>query len=123
MQKRISDIASSFPYFVYEDQGRVVGYAYVHRWKERAAYVHTLETTVYLNPDLRHSGIGTTLMQHVINECRAQNYKVLIACITVDNSDSLEFHKHLGFTQASLFHNVGEKFGRFLDVIDMELQL
>ena len=101
----------------------MVGYAYVHRWKERAAYVHTLETTVYLNPDLRHSGIGTTLMQHVINECRAQNYKVLIACITVDNSDSLEFHKHLGFTQASLFHNVGEKFGRFLDVIDMELQL
>lgn len=123
MQKRISDIASSFPYFVYEDEGRVAGYAYVHRWKERAAYAHTLETTVYLNPDIRHSGIGTALMQHIINECRTQGYKVLIACITAENSDSLEFHRHLGFTQASLFHNVGEKFGRFLDVIDMELQL
>ena len=62
-------------------------------------------------------------MQHIINECRTQGYKVLIACITAENSDSLEFHRHLGFTQASLFHNVGEKFGRFLDVIDMELQL
>ena len=123
MQKRISDIASSFPYFVYEDEGRVAGYAYVHRWKERAAYAHTLETTVYLNPDIRHSGIGTALMQHIINECRTQGYKVLIACVTAENSDSLEFHRHLGFTQASLFHNVGEKFGRFLDVIDMELQL
>lgn len=123
MQKRISDIASSFPYFVYEDEGRVAGYAYVHRWKERTAYAHTLETTVYLNPDIRHSGIGSALMQHIINECRTQGYKVLIACITAENSDSLEFHKHLGFTQASLFHNVGEKFGRFLNVIDMELQL
>lgn len=123
MRNRIHDIASCFPYFVYEHQGRVVGYAYVHQWKERAAYARTLETTVYLSPDAFHSGIGTTLMQHVIDECRSLGYRVLIACITAENTGSLEFHKSLGFTQVSFFHNVGEKFGRLLDVIDMELQL
>lgn len=123
MQKRITTIASSFPYFVYEFEGRVVGYAYVHLWKERAAYSRTLETTIYLDPDIRHSGIGTKLMHHVIDECRCLDYKVLIACITAENGESLEFHKRLGFVQVSHFHNVGEKFGRLLDVIDMELQL
>ena len=119
MRNRIHDIASCFPYFVYEDQGRVIGYAYVHQWKERAAYARTLETTIYLSPDALHSGIGTTLM----HECRSLGYKVLIACITAENTGSLEFHKSLGFTQVSFFHNVGEKFGRLLDVIDMEFQL
>ena len=77
MRNRIHDIASCFPYFVYEHQGRVAGYAYVHQWKERAAYARTLETTVYLSPDAFHSGIGTTLMQHVIDECRSLGYRVL----------------------------------------------
>ena len=123
MQQRICSIAKQFPYIVFEDNGKVVGYAYVHLWKERAAFANTLETTVYLAPDVKHSGIGTSLMKRIIDTCQQQGFKVLIACITGENLESIEFHKRLGFTQVSLFHNVGYKFGRWLDVIDMELQL
>ena len=44
MYVRISEISSHYPYFVYEVDGRVVGYCYAHAWKERAAYKYTLET-------------------------------------------------------------------------------
>ena len=101
----------------------MVGYAYVHQWKERAAYTKTLETTIYLSSDVKHAGIGSALMQQIIKDCRQLGYKVLIACITGENLESIQFHKKLSFVQASLFHNVGKKFGRWLDVVDMELQL
>lgn len=123
MQQRIKEIFHHFPYYVYETEGKVVGYAYVYQWKERAAYAKTLETTIYLSSDVKHAGIGSALMQQIIKDCRQIGYKVLIACITGENLESIQFHKKLGFVQASLFHNVGKKFGRWLDVVDMELQL
>ena len=123
MEHRIEKISRDFPYFVYTENGKIVGYAYAHKWRERAAYSGTLETTIYLDFNARHKGIGRFLMQNVINECKAQGFRVLIACITAENHESVNFHKKLGFVQASLFHNVGQKFNRLLDVIDMELQL
>ena len=123
MRQRIESIAKDYPYFVYEDEGKVLGFSYVHRWKERAAYSHTLETTIYLEPDIKHNGVGTALMQHIIEECRKLGIHVLIACITGENTESIEFHRKLGFTKVSHFHNVGKKFGRWLDVVDMEMQL
>lgn len=84
-------------------------------------YVST--TTVYLTPEACHKGIGPLLMTHLIDECRRQGYHALIACITADNLSSLRFHHRLGFRQVSRFSEVGLKFGRWLDVIDLELIL
>ena len=66
MYVRISEISSHYPYFVYEVDGRVVGYCYAHAWKERAAYKYTLETAVYLSPEYSGKGIGKQLMQRLI---------------------------------------------------------
>lgn len=98
-------------------------YCYAHLWKEREAYSKTLETTVYLAPEACHKGIGPLLMTHLIDECRRQGYHALIACITADNLSSLRFHQRLGFRQVSRFSEVGRKFDRWLDVIDLELIL
>ena len=62
-------------------------------------------------------------MTHMIDECRRQGYHALIACITADNLSSLRFHQRLGFRQVSRFLEVGRKFDRWLDVIDLELSL
>lgn len=123
MKERIEVIASRWPYYVCEINGKVVGYAYAHQWKERAAYNKTLETTIYLDNTHTHKGIGHNLMEHLIVDCSKRGYRVLIACITGENTNSIAFHKALGFNEASHFHNVGNKFGRTLDVIDMEYQL
>ena len=123
MQARIESYAAECPYLVYEEEGNILGYCYAHRWKERAAYARTWESTIYLSPQACGKGRGAPLMQELIARCREAGCRVLIACITQGNERSCRFHKNLGFRQVSHFHAVGEKFGRLLDVVDYELRL
>lgn len=123
MRCRIAEISAHCPYFVWEGDGEIAGFCYAHPWKERAAYSGTLETTVYLSPQYQGKGIGTKLMKKLINTCRDKGFRVLIACITANNTTSIEMHRRLGFKQVSHFKQVGEKFGQPLDVIDMQLIL
>ena len=123
MRDRIAHIAADYPYFVAEEEGVVTGYCFTHPWKDRAAYCHTLETTVYLSPQSQNRGLGKQLMQRLIDECRHRGYRALIACITGNNEISRAFHARLGFIQVSLFKEVGYKFGQWLDVVDYELLL
>lgn len=123
MRRRIAEISALYPYFVYEESGHVVGYCYAHAWKERAAYCHTLETTIYLAPDSCGKGIGRQLMERLIDDCRRRGFHALIACVTGGNEASCALHRKLGFKQVSMFEQVGEKFGQWLDVVDYELLL
>lgn len=121
MRRRIEETAARWPYLVWEEQGRVAGYCYAHPWKARPAYRHTLETTVYLDPACTGRGIGTRLMHALIAACRQRGAHALVACITADNTASRRLHERLGFRQASEFHEVGFKHGRWLGVVDYEL--
>lgn len=123
MRIRIEEISSYFPYFVAENNGKLTGYCYAHPWKERAAYCKTLETTIYLASETKGKGLGTRLMTQLIKECRNRGYHALIACITAENEESCQFHERLGFKKVSHFEQVGQKFGRWLDVADYELIL
>lgn len=123
MRHRIETISASFPYYVYEEDGQILGYCYAHLWKERAAYAHTLETTVYLASEAQGKGIGTLLMRHLIRECKMRGFHALIACITEGNAPSIRMHQKLGFKPVSHFEQVGNKFGKWLGVDDMELIL
>lgn len=123
MRMRIEDISTHYPYLVWEEDGEIAGYCYAHPWKERTAYHNTLETTIYLDPKYFHKGIGTKLMNRLIEDCRKMGFRVLIACITANNEVSIKMHHRLGFKKVSHFEQVGEKFGQVLDVVDMQLTL
>jgi L-amino acid N-acyltransferase YncA len=123
MLHRIETFAAHGPYFVYEEDGRVLGYCYAHQWKPRAAYAHSFEITIYLAHDALHRGIGTQLLNHLIADCRQRGIHALIACITEGNEASIAIHEKFGFRQASCYREVGYKFGRWLDVTDYELIL
>lgn len=123
MGARITQIASKYPYFVYVENGRVMGYCYAHPWKPRAAYCHTFETSVYLSHAQEGRGIGRLLMHTLITACREAGCHVLIACITRENQTSCTFHMKLGFKRVSRFAEVGCKFNRWLDIEDYELRL
>lgn len=123
MTSRIKDISAHYPYFVYERDGKILGYCYAHLWKDRAAYSKTLETTIYIDKDAVHQGIGSLMVKHLIHLCREQGFHALIACITDGNEASIKMHEQLGFKPVSCFKEVGYKFGRWLDVVDLEYQL
>ncbi len=123
MLERITSIAAAHPYFVLEEQGVIIGYAYAHPWKERAAYSQTWEATVYIHKDHLGRGLGSLLFEKLIADCRAAGCHTLISCITADNSASILMQERYGFRKASHFTQVGFKFGRYLDVVDFELVL
>ena len=123
MRSSIAGIAVSIHMFVYVGAGQEVGSWYALLWKERTAYRYTLETTVYLAPGYEGKGIGRELMERLIEECRRDGYRALIACVTEGNAASDALHLRLGFKKVSHFKKVGLKFGRWLDVVDYELLL
>lgn len=66
MGQRVLEVQNeNLPYFVLEVEGRVVGYYYVHKWKNRCAYSSTKEVTVYLDKEYVGKGLGSLLYEHV----------------------------------------------------------
>ncbi|MDR3267873.1 MAG: GNAT family N-acetyltransferase [Tannerella sp.] len=123
MQERIASISSPYPYFVYEVDGRVVGYCYATLWKKRQAYHHTVESAVYVDPGSRNKGIGRALMQRLIYTLKQISVHAVIACISIPNPESIRLHESLGFEKVSHFREVGWKLNIWVDVSDWELLL
>ena len=116
MTRRIAGITAMYPFLVAEEPEGVLGYAYASRFKERAAYRHTAETTVYLSPDAAGRGIGTILYENLLAELAVSDLHRLMAVIALPNPASVRLHEKLGFTRRGLFTEVGRKFGRWIDV-------
>ncbi len=123
MRNRIQQLSKSYPYLVYEEEGEVLGYCYLHPWKPRAAYRCTWEVTIYLSPRAQGKGVGRQMLNRLFAVARERGVHALIACITQGNEHSISFHQQMGFKQVSHFEKVGYKFGRMLDVFDFELLL
>lgn len=126
-RQRMATTLSRYPYFVAESDGRIVGYAYVGPFKERAAYDHCVETSIYIDPRFHGKGIGTALYAELERALSALGIKNLNACIAwtdcpdehLDNHSTL-FHSRRGFTKVAHFHRCGLKFGHYYDMIWME---
>lgn len=124
MLSRLEAIVGRYPGYVsLSGAGELQGYAYAHPWKEKAAYRYTLETTIYLASRFVGQGIGRALLSHLVEGCRREGYRSLIACITQGNVASEALHRKVGFRPVSRFVQVGTKFGRWIDVADYQLLL
>lgn len=116
MRERIESYMQLFPWLVCEDAGEIIGYAYASKWKDRSAYKHTAEVTVYLHHKHVGKGVGRALYQELIDQLAARKMHVLLACIAVPNAASEKLHEHFGFNKVAHFTEVGFKFNRWLDV-------
>lgn len=117
IKQRILKIADKkYPYFVYEDNGQVVGYAYLNNWRERAAYNITLETSVYLDHNCLGKGLGSVLYQELIDRTKCMNIHSLIGVISLPNEESQKLHKKFNFELVGNFRESGIKFGKLIDV-------
>lgn len=125
MRSRIDRIhfEKGFPYLVYMVDGVVLGYAYATTFRERDAYRHTVESTVYVDPRHFGKGIGKQLYSALIEQLKEQNYHSVIGVITLPNEPSIQLHEYFGFRKVGHFTEVGKKFGRWMDVGFWELIL
>jgi phosphinothricin acetyltransferase len=115
---------AGLPYLVAEKAGAVVGYAYAAPFHSRTAYRFTIENSVYVAPGQAGQGLGTALMRRLIADCAARGYRQMIARIgDSQNIASLKLHQRLGFRPVGELRAVGLKFGRWLDVVELQLAL
>ena len=121
--QRFREITAQFPWLVWEEQGRVLGYAYASAPYSRAAFQWCAEPTVYLLPEARGKGIAAALYEALEKILKIQGYQVLYALITAENSPSIRLHEKCGYTLQAHFPNCGFKFGRWLGLYWMEKRL
>ena len=128
MERRRQEISQRYPYLVAESDGKVVGYAYAHAFYGREAYAWSVESSIYVDVNIRKHGIGRKLYEALEKALKSMGILNINACIAVprDNQDpyvtngSLNFHQRLGYTLVGRFHNSGYKFDRWYDVVWME---
>lgn len=121
--QRFRDHVRQFPWLVWEENGVILGYAYAGAPWERVAYNWVCEVSIYLRPEARGKGIGRALYAALEAILTRQGYRLAYALITSENTDSVAFHKAVGYEYRTEFPNCGYKMGRWLGVIWMEKQL
>jgi len=112
--------SSQYPVLVAEQDGRVVGWASLSRWSDRCAYSRTAEVSLYVESGQRGKGTGRKLLGVILLEGRKEKLHTVIARIVAGNQTSIHLCESHGFTQIGVMKEVGNKFGRFLDVVLMQ---
>ncbi|MBU3822708.1 GNAT family N-acetyltransferase [Flavobacteriaceae bacterium XHP0103] len=120
---RIVDVSSRYPFIVYQENSKILGYAYANMFRQKPAYKNSVETTIYLAKEAQGKQIGTKLYSALLNLLKAQKYHVAIGGLTLPNEASVKLHEKLGFKQVAHFKEVGFKFNKWLDVGFWELIL
>ncbi len=116
MRSRILKITSALPWLVCEEDRKLVGYAYASKWKERSAYRHSVEATVYLHPAAAGKGKGTELFSALLADLRARQAHCVMGGVALPNPASIALLEKFGFRKVAHFKEVGYKFGRWIDV-------
>ncbi len=116
MEQRIANQSIDYPWLVFEDEGKVVAYAYANKWKDRSAYRFTLESTIYMSKGSSGKGVGTKLYQALFDELVTRSVRSVMAVIALPNSASVGLHEKIGFEKVAHFKEVGYKHKEWIDV-------
>ena len=111
-----------YPLLVAEEGGAISGWAGLSAWSPRQAYVRTAENSVYVASSARGRGTGR-LLQELLAAAQETPVKVLVGRIVQPNVPSVRLHESLGFKPVGVMRRVGEKFGKLLDVLIMDVHL
>lgn len=126
MTARVNAVtAQGLPWLVAEMDGIVVGYCYASPWRARPAYRYTLEESIYIDASMVGRGIGSHLLQALIERCEQGPWRQLMAVIGdgENNRGSTRLHRLLGFEVVGSLRSVGFKFGGWRDTLIMQRPL
>lgn len=121
--RRLDEHTRQFPWLVWQEDRKVLGYVYAGAPFERAAYRWCAEISCYLAPEVRGRGVGRQLYARTEEILRAQGYRTVYAVVTSANAPSMAFHKALGYHEFAKFAACGFKNGAWYDVSWLEKRL
>lgn len=111
---------NGFPLIVARDASGIAGFGTFGEFRAWPCYRQTVEHSVHVRVDRRGQGLGRALVGALLARAAASAKHVMIAGIDADNAVSISLHLSLGFSVVGHFHEVGFKFGRWLDLVFME---
>jgi phosphinothricin acetyltransferase len=106
-----------------DDGGEVVGFGSLSPFKDRPAYATTVEDSVYVRRDRRGQGLGRLLLDELLRLAREHGFHAVMARIVGGHEASIALHRACGFELVGTEREVGRKFGRWLDVVEMQKML
>ena len=115
--------AGGWPVIVADNAGTVTGYGCIGVFRNKPGYKYTGEHTVYVHADHRGKGIGSALLTALIEEAQRLQLRTLIGGIDSANTASIAFHTGFGFVECARMKDVAYKFGRWLDLVFVQLIL
>jgi phosphinothricin acetyltransferase len=98
----------------------VVGFGSLSPYKDRPAYATTVEDSVYVRRDRRGQGVGRLLLDELLGLAGTHGFHAVIARIVGDQEASIALHRRCGFELVGVEREVGRKFGRWLDVVELQ---
>jgi phosphinothricin acetyltransferase len=104
-----------------EEAGTIVGWASLSRFHPRPAFRFTVEDSVYLRDDCRGRGLGGKLLAELMAHAARSGVRTVIAAISADQEASIALHGRFGFVEVGRLRAVGFKFGRWLDLVYMQV--
>lgn len=112
-----------YPVLVARKGDEVLGFASFGDFRAWPGYAATVEHSIHVRADVRRSGVGRALLSALPDRARGCGKHVLIGGIDADNAASLGLHEALGFERVAHFRQVGRKFGRWLDLVFVQMIL
>lgn len=105
------------PLIVGEIDGIIAGYASLSAYRAKEAYKSTVELSIYVSPEHRHHGVASQLMKAILDMAwEDERTHTVVSVITAGNEASAHLHDKFGFTFCGRIPEVGEKFGKYLDI-------
>lgn len=111
---------------VAEEEDLVLGVAAYGWFRDvvtRPGYRYTVENTVHVRDGRRGTGVGRALMRALMDGARAEGMHTMVAAIDGANEGSLRFHERMGFEQVARMSEIGAKFGRWHDLLLLQVRL
>jgi L-amino acid N-acyltransferase len=113
-------VGNGFPFIVARDASGVLGFGTFGEFRAPPCYQHSVEHSVHVRCDRRGQGVGRALVVELLARAAASSKHIMIAGIDADNAVSIGMHLSLGFRIVGHFHEVGFKFGRWLDLVFLQ---
>jgi L-amino acid N-acyltransferase YncA len=113
----------SMPVLIAERHGRVVGWGALGSFRAAYTAAGMLEDSIYVHHDFHRQGIGSRLLQALIDAARAEGLRSLLANISADQTPSIRLHERFGFQKVAHLRDVGQKFNQRFDAVYLQLHL
>lgn len=113
----------SYPVLVAAQDDEVAGFCSYGPFRAWYGYRFSVENSIYVAGRYRRQGIARRLLDLLVERARQQGLHMMVAGIEAQNAASIKLHADAGYTVAGHVHEVGFKFGRWLDLVLMERRL